>query len=69
MYHGGTGQSDPETDYMYLNTTQLLSDGVYMNDTAPTSSVFSIGTHNDVGSSGDDYIAYLWAEIEGYSKF
>lgn len=69
VYHGGTGESDPETDYMYLNLTNVLSDGVYMNDTAPTSTVFSIGTHNDVGSSGDDYIAYLWAEIEGYSKF
>ena len=69
VYHANTGESDPETDYMYVNLTQALSDGVYLNDTAPTSSVFSIGTHNDVGSSGDDYLAYLWAEVKGYSKF
>ena len=69
VYHANSGASDPETDYLYLNLTNSLADGVYMNDTAPTSSVFSIGTHNDVGSSGDDYVAYLWAEVDGMSKF
>jgi len=69
VYHGQTGASDPETDYMYFNLSNALSDGVYMNDTAPTSSVFSIGTHNDVGSSGDDYLAYVWTDVPGFSKF
>ena len=38
-------------------------------DTAPTSSVYSLGNHVSVNGSGDTYIAYCWAEIPGYSKF
>ena len=39
------------------------------NDTAPTSTVFSIGTEGDVNASGQTYIAYCFAEKKGYSKF
>ncbi len=31
--------------------------------------MFSVKTHNQVNASGDDYIAYVFAPIEGYSKF
>jgi len=41
----------------------------YFNDTAPTNSVFSIGTNDVVNKSGDKYIAYCFAEKKGYSKF
>ena len=37
----------------------------YWYDTEPTSTVFTRGNY----SSGDDMIAYCWAEIPGYSKF
>ena len=36
------------------------------NDTAPTTSLFSVG--NGFGS-GEDYVAYVWSEVSGYSKF
>jgi hypothetical protein len=40
------------------------------NDTAPTSTVFSIGTDSDTNySSSTTYVAYCFAEVEGYSKF
>ena len=39
------------------------------NNTSPTSSVFSLGTANAVNGSGDDMIAYCFAEKKGYSKF
>ncbi len=39
------------------------------NDTSPTSSVFSIGTATAVNDSSGQYVAYCFAEIEGYSKF
>jgi hypothetical protein len=39
------------------------------NSTAPTSSVFSVGTSTDVNASGITYIAYCFAEIAGFSKF
>jgi len=39
------------------------------NDTAPTPTVFSIGTDSRVNNSGWTYVAYCWAEIAGFSKF
>ena len=38
------------------------------NDTAPTSTLFSLGSHTDVNGSGDVYIAYVFAQKRGYSK-
>lgn len=39
------------------------------NSTAPTSSVFSVGTSNGSNENGQDYIAYLFAEVPGFSRF
>lgn len=39
------------------------------NSTAPTSSVFSVGTSTDVNATGGTYVAYCFAEIAGFSKF
>jgi hypothetical protein len=66
-YHAGIA-SDAETDYIYLNDAAAAGDADDWNDTAPTSSVFSVKTHNQVNASSDNYIAYVFAEIEGYSK-
>ena len=56
--------------FLKLNSTQVQTSNtdVYPN-TAPTSSVYSLGNHASVNASGDTYIAYCWAEIPGYSKF
>jgi len=35
------------------------------NNTRPTDTVFSIGTHNSVNGSGDTYVAYLFASDAG----
>ena len=60
---------DP-TDYIYLNDTAAAADyNEIWNDTAPTTSVFSVGTDNGVNQSGEKYIAYIFAEKKGYSKF
>ena len=39
------------------------------NSTAPTSTVFSIGTSADVNANTGTYVAYCWSEIAGFSKF
>ena len=41
----------------------------FMNDTAPTSTVFSLGNGTTPNKSGDNYIVYCFAEKKGYSKF
>jgi hypothetical protein len=68
VYHKGN-TSSPETDYLRLDKTDSTVDDAIFNDTAPTSSVFSIGTNAPVNTSGGTYIAYCFAEKKGYSKF
>jgi len=69
VYHSA-GSSDPQTDYLVLDTNgALVDDATVWNDTAPTSTVFSLGSHNDVNGSGDAFVAYCWAGVEGYSSF
>ena len=38
------------------------------NNTAPTSSVFTVGPNNATNISGADYVAYLFATLPGISK-
>ena len=69
VYHAGVA-SDPQTDYLVLNTNAAsVDDSTVWNDTAPTSTVFSIGTHTDVNTSTETYVAYAFAEVSGFSKF
>ena len=71
VYHGAN-TSEPATDHLHLNTTAATSDpsgSTFFQDTEPTTTVFSIGTDHDVNQSGQTYVAYVFAEIEGYSKF
>jgi len=69
IYHH-RNTSAPETDYLRLNETGATTDDVnYWYDTAPTSSVFSISTANDVNANTETYVAYAFAEVQGYSKF
>jgi hypothetical protein len=66
VYHSSLGA----TQRLNLDTTDAAaSNSTVWNDTAPTSSVFSVGTNSDVGQSSATYVAYLWAEIPGFSKF
>ena len=52
VYHVGAA-SDAETDYLLLNQTDAATDNAtFWNDTAPTSSVFSVGTGNNTNGNG-----------------
>ena len=69
VYHH-KNTSAPETEIIYLNTTAATSDSnVEWNDTAPTSSVFTVGTDVGVNQTSQSHIAYLWSEKQGFSKF
>ena len=69
IYHSGN-TSAPETDYLKLNSTAATADlNTLWNDTAPTSSVFTIGTNGNINTTGNDYIAFLFANKQGFSKF
>ena len=66
MYHHKMS-SAPETDYMQLDTTDAVADYTFWGDTAPTSSVFTVDDGDDVNAV-EDYITYLWAPKQGFSK-
>jgi hypothetical protein len=58
------------TKYLTLNTTDaVLTNAGPFNNTAPTSSVFSVGNSADVNTNGATYVAYCWTPIAGYSAF
>ena len=65
VYHQGIGA----TKGLRLNLTNAENTTDIWQDTAPTSSVFSLGSSIDVNASGGSYIAYCFAEKKGYSKF
>jgi len=59
---------DP-TDYLRLNDPQAAVDEISRwNDTAPTSTVFTVGTDTEVNTSGQTYVNYLFATCAGVSK-
>jgi len=56
--------------FLYLNSTAGQSNSVdFWNSTSPTSSVFSIKSGSDNVSNAYNYVAYCFAEKQGYSKF
>jgi hypothetical protein len=61
VYHQANTAA-PETDYLSINLTNATADdATYWNDTAPTDSVFTVGTNSAVNASGGTYVAYLFA--------
>ena len=69
VYHNSLDASSPEDYRLVLNQTTARQDNTTWNDTAPTSSVFSVGSASEVNGSGIDRIVYCFAEKTGYSKF
>jgi len=64
-YHVSLGN----TKYIALNSTAAASSAVSLwNNTSPTSTVFSLN-HPAVNTSSNTYVAYCFADVEGYSKF
>ena len=54
---------------IYLNAANTeANETTVWNSTAPTSSVFTIGTDANLRTTGN-YVAYCFAEKKGYSKF
>ena len=68
VYHSGIA-TDAEDYVMELNTEAAREDNAIWNDTGPTSSVINFTDHGAVNQSGETYVAYSFAEVQGYSKF
>jgi hypothetical protein len=73
VYHKNMNAS-PAGYAMYLEMTLgAQSDIINWNNTLPTSNVFSVGqtgaSASNTSYNGATYIAYLWTEVPGFSKF
>ena len=67
--HEGADATNPWHKYCYLNGASVVEDAAtFWNDTAPTSSVVSLGTHSYVNYSGRNYIMYAFADKVGFSQ-
>ncbi len=65
----GSSKGIDFTDYLVLNTDAGTVDNVdRWNDTVPSASVFTIGDGVEVNTNTEDYIAYCFHSVEGYSK-
>ena len=66
VYHASLGA----VNLGFLNLTNAwASSPSTWNSTVPTSTVFSLGSDATSNQSGDAFIAYCFADVEGYSKF
>ena len=68
-YHSSLPTS--ATNGLVLNGTNAAigPDATLWNSADPTSSVFSLGSAANLNTNLDTYIAYLFAEVAGFSKF
>ena len=63
VYHKDADSTAPEDYVLYLDVaTNKQNDATLWNDTAPTSTDFTVGTSGDSNVSGREYVAYLFAD-------
>ena len=69
VWHQSMEQNDNKL--LFLNTNAgLTTEGTQRWDvSAISSSVFGLGSHPEINGSGADYVAYIWHDVDGYSKF
>jgi len=64
------GLNFPTDDLVYLDADSAANQhDPTWNNTAPTSSVFTVGTYDSTNADGESFVAYLWTPIKGFSKF
>ena len=70
--HQNMATSTPWAGFMVLNQTAAYttaSGNLIWNSTAPTSTVFSVGTDTSTNFSGNNLVAYCFSAVAGYSAF
>jgi hypothetical protein len=71
VYHKEVGSSASDSQYYYLNlnsnstTTYAVSNWI----AALSNTTVSVGLYADVVANGENYVAYCFADVKGFSKF
>ena len=63
-YHDAIGINQ----VFYLNSTAAPTSNTEQYRATPTSSVYTVGVGGDINNSSGTYVAYVFAEVEGFSK-
>ena len=70
MAFHGKNTSAPETDYLIPNENNATTDhNQRWWDTMPTSTLVTVGNDNSVNADGNIIVAYIWSDVQGFSKF
>ena len=70
VYHERVNNGSSPEDYnLNLNNTTAQNNRYDFADTAPSSSVITLGNHVSVNANNEEYICYVFSEVAGYSKF
>ena len=67
IYHEGL--NFPTKDLIYFNTNAANDHDPTFNNTAPSSSVITMGAYSFNNRSGDSHVCYAFHSVKGYSKF
>ena len=69
IYHSAN-TSAPETEFLAMQGTDATSDSsTRWSETAPTSTLITLGNNAGVNGNTYTYVGYAFAEKQGYSKF
>lgn len=69
VYHRNMAATPQNGAILLSSTGAYYGDITVWNNTAPTSSVFTVGNGTLTNNSPDNYVAYLWTSIPGFSLF
>jgi hypothetical protein len=69
VYHVNSNATPQNYGLVLSGTNAATAYSWFMNNTAPTSSVFSVGADSANNQTGQNYVAYCFAPVAGYSKF
>ena len=66
VYHSATGATG-DLVYLHQSSAGIPASTVWVAN--PTSDVFTVGSWSGINHSNDDFIAYCWRSVPGFSKF
>lgn len=61
--------ANPATDYLRLELTNASATAATVFGATPTSSAFTVGTDSATNGNADTFVAYLFSEVAGFSRF
>jgi hypothetical protein len=69
VYHKNAN-ANPQNGGIFLNRSDAFTtNSAYFDNTAPISTRFTVGSNDRVNTNGDNYVAYCFAPVAGYSAF